>query len=80
MDSLPVYQSVLTCPPCTDVAHHFLHVTMSIHSTAGAHHLQTRVAEKAQTHFSLAAVPKAACTAKQSKKRKNELEKTPNKK
>ena len=36
--------------------------------------------EKVQTHFSLAAVATAACTDKQSKKRKTELEKATNKK
>ena len=42
---------------------------------AGAHCLQTRMAEKLQTHFSSPALPTSACTVKQNKKRKTDLEK-----
>ena len=38
------------------------------------------MADKVQRHFSLAAVPTAVCTAKQSKRRETELEKITDKK
>ena len=81
MDSLPAYQHLLSCPPCADPAHH----SLSRQHTAGAmvewaQCSRTRMAVEVQRRFSLAAVPTAACTVRQRKRRKTQLEKTTNKK